>query len=74
LHRYLQAGNHIKELGDRESVYQPEQEGLTFPQLPSFNSIAEEREHRKQSLVAGCRTFAMNNFDYGIAGHISTRH
>lgn len=60
-------------LGDRESIYQPEQSGLIFPQLPEFNSLAEEREHRKQRLVAGCRVFAMNNFDYGMAGHISVR-
>ena len=59
------------ELGGRESIYQPEQEGLIFPQLPQFSSVAEEREHRKQRLVAGCRAFALNQFDYGMAGHIS---
>lgn len=60
-------------LGDRVSIYQPEQGGLIFPQLPVFESLSEEREHRKQRLVAGCRAFAMHNFDYGMAGHISVR-
>ncbi len=60
-------------LDNRESIYQPEQDGLIFPRAPEFNSIAEEREHRKQRLVAGCRAFAMHNFDYGMAGHISVR-
>ena len=65
--------NRINELGDRESIYQPEQEGLTFPEQPVFKSLEQEREHRKQRLVAGCRAFAMHNFDYGMAGHISVR-
>jgi len=60
-------------LGDRVSIYQPEQPGLIFPEQPVFNSLTEEREHRKQRLVAGCRAFAMHNFDYGMAGHISVR-
>lgn len=60
-------------LGDRVSIYQPEQQGLNFPEQPAFNSLAEERTHRKQRLVAGCRAFAMHNFDYGMAGHISVR-
>ena len=59
------------ELGDRISIYQPEQSGLKFPKQPAFESLEEERTHRKQRLVAGCRAFAMNNFDYGMAGHIS---
>jgi len=60
-------------LGDRISIYQPEQSGLIFPEEPTFNSLDEEREHRKRRLVAGCRAFAMHNFDYGMAGHISVR-
>ncbi len=60
-------------LNERESIYQPEQDGLIFPQLPEFETLAEERQHRKERLVAGCRAFAMHNFDYGMAGHISVR-
>jgi len=60
-------------LNERVSIYQPEQEGLIFPQLPEFDSVEQERQHRQQRLVAGCRAFAMHNFDYGMAGHISVR-
>lgn len=60
-------------LNERVSIYQPEQEGLIFPQLPEFDSVEQERQHRKQRLVAGCRAFALYNFDYGMAGHISVR-
>ena len=60
-------------LNNRESIYQPEQQGLIFPKMPEFSSLEQEREHRKQRLVAGCRAFALFNFDYGMAGHISVR-
>ena len=42
----------------RVSVYQPQQVGLNFPEMPVFASHAEERQHRKQRLVAACRAFA----------------
>lgn len=61
------------DLGGRVSIYQPEQNGLTFPQIPRFNSVEEERNYRKQRLVAACRAFALHGFDYGFAGHISVR-
>ena len=57
----------------RESVYQPEQDGLIFPTMPSFASYAEERQHRKERLAGACRAFALHGFDYGMAGHISVR-
>jgi len=57
----------------RISVYQPTQPGLKFPELPTFNSPAEERQHRKERLVAACRAFAMEGFDYGFAGHLTVR-
>lgn len=55
------------------SIYQPKQEGLIFPLEPSFSSLAEERAHRKQRLVAACRAFALEGFDYGFAGHLTVR-
>ena len=61
------------ELGARESVYQPEQPGLTFPAIPEFASLAEERLYRKQHLVAAVRAFAQQGFDYGFAGHLTIR-
>ena len=57
----------------RTSVYQPTQVGLKFPEIPSFDSYAEERQHRKERLVAACRAFALQGFDYGFAGHLTIR-
>ena len=61
------------DLGDRISVYQPEQAGLIFPALPRFETAAEERQDRKERLVAACRAFAQQGFDYGFAGHLTVR-
>lgn len=57
----------------RRSVYQPNQDGLIFPELPSFEDPADERRHRKERLAAACRAFDKYGFDYGFAGHISVR-
>jgi ribulose-5-phosphate 4-epimerase/fuculose-1-phosphate aldolase len=61
------------DLGTRESIYQPEQPGLTFPTIPEFASHAEERLYRKRHLVAAVRAFARQGFDYGFAGHLTIR-
>jgi ribulose-5-phosphate 4-epimerase/fuculose-1-phosphate aldolase len=55
------------------SIYQPKQEGLIFPEVPRFASFAEERQHRKERLVAACRFFDQQKFDYGFAGHLTIR-
>jgi ribulose-5-phosphate 4-epimerase/fuculose-1-phosphate aldolase len=55
------------------SIYQPDQEGLIFPELPTFESHAAHRQHLKQRLVAACRAFAQHGFDYGFAGHLTIR-
>ena len=60
-------------LGSRESIYQPEQEGLIFPVKPSFSSFAEERQYLKERLVGACRAFYLEGFDYGFAGHLTVR-
>lgn len=57
----------------RVSIYQPEQPGLKFPEIPSFATHAEERLHRKQRLAAACRAFALHGLDYGFAGHLTIR-
>src|SRR4051812_30975291 len=41
--------------------------------LPAFDSVAEERLHRKQRLAAGFRIFGKFGFDEGVAGHITAR-
>ena len=55
------------------SIYRPKQEGLQFPVLPEFATFAEERQHRKERLVAACRAFALHQLDYGFAGHLTVR-
>ena len=57
----------------RISLYQPEQPGLIFPSVPKFNNVADERRHLKERLVAACRAFALQGFDYGFAGHLTIR-
>lgn len=44
---------------------------LTMP--PTFSSVEEERQHRKQRLAAGFRLFSRFGFDEGVAGHITAR-
>ncbi|MBW3614575.1 MAG: class II aldolase/adducin family protein [Actinobacteria bacterium] len=46
---------------------------LKIPLPPSFSSVEEEREHRKQRLAAGFRLFSRFGFDEGVAGHITAR-
>jgi ribulose-5-phosphate 4-epimerase/fuculose-1-phosphate aldolase len=58
---------------EKVSIYQPDQSGLTFPELPVFSSHAEQRQHLKERLVAACRAFAIHGLDYGFAGHLTVR-
>jgi ribulose-5-phosphate 4-epimerase/fuculose-1-phosphate aldolase len=44
-----------------------------FPTLPTFDSVEDERLHRKQRLAAAFRLFAKYGFDEGVAGHITAR-
>jgi ribulose-5-phosphate 4-epimerase/fuculose-1-phosphate aldolase len=62
-----------QEVIERESIYQPEQQGLKFPETPRFRSHAEHRQHLKEHLVAACRAFAIHGLDYGFAGHLTIR-
>ncbi|MDE2564277.1 MAG: class II aldolase/adducin family protein [Burkholderiales bacterium] len=55
------------------SIYQPTQPGLIYPEEPRFDTPAAERLHRQQRLVAACRAFAQQGFDYGFAGHLTIR-
>ena len=41
--------------------------------LPRFDSLTEERLHRKQRLAASFRLFGKFGFDEGVAGHITVR-
>lgn len=55
------------------SIYQPDQQGVIFPELPAFTSVQAHRQHLKERLVAACRAFALQGFDYGFAGHLTVR-
>jgi ribulose-5-phosphate 4-epimerase/fuculose-1-phosphate aldolase len=57
----------------RISVYQPEQAGLIFPEIPEFADHAQHRKHLKERLAAACRAFDLQGFDYGFAGHLTVR-
>lgn len=58
---------------DRVSIYQPDQGGLIFPREPRFETLAQERRHRKERLVAACRAFSRWGFDFGFGGHLTVR-
>ncbi len=57
----------------KRSIYEPTQPGLVYPEAPSFADFASERLYLKQRLVAACRAFALQGFDYGFAGHLTIR-
>jgi ribulose-5-phosphate 4-epimerase/fuculose-1-phosphate aldolase len=40
---------------------------------PVYDSVADERQHRKIRLAAGFRLFSKAGFDEGVAGHITAR-
>jgi ribulose-5-phosphate 4-epimerase/fuculose-1-phosphate aldolase len=44
-----------------------------LPALPKFDTLEEERVHRKQRLAASFRLFSKFGFDEGVAGHITAR-
>ncbi|MFI8480226.1 class II aldolase/adducin family protein [Pseudomonas sp. NPDC078700] len=56
-----------------ESLFGPRPEGVVIPEPPSFESIAEERQYRKEQLAAGFRLFGRFGFSEGVAGHITVR-
>jgi len=41
--------------------------------LPKYETVEEERQHRKQRLAAGFRLFGKFGFEEGVAGHITAR-
>ncbi len=70
----LQSGGQKSAFPDRRiSIYQPEQPGLIFPEVPSFGDAEQERKHRKERLAVACRIFARYGYEYGFAGHLTVR-
>ena len=69
----MQRTSEIYSQEKEKSIYEPTQTGRIFPEVPKFNTLDEERQHRKERLVASCRAFALEKFDYGMAGHLTVR-
>ena len=46
---------------------------LNLPGPPTFGSVKEERQYRKQRLAGAYRLFSRFGFDEGVAGHITAR-
>ncbi|WP_100445914.1 class II aldolase/adducin family protein [Glycomyces xiaoerkulensis] len=47
--------------------------GLPLPKPPVFESVEDERRHRKQRLAAAMRLFGKFGYSEGISGHLSVR-
>jgi ribulose-5-phosphate 4-epimerase/fuculose-1-phosphate aldolase len=56
-----------------DSAFVPKQQELEFNLPPTFATLAEEREHRKQRLAGALRIFGRLGFSEGVAGHITAR-
>ncbi|MHB1930047.1 MAG: class II aldolase/adducin family protein [Acidimicrobiales bacterium] len=56
-----------------QSKFQPSAGKLRFPTPPTFATLEEEREHRKQKLAGALRIFGKLGFSEGVAGHITAR-
>ncbi|WNV85565.1 class II aldolase/adducin family protein [Umezawaea sp. Da 62-37] len=46
---------------------------IGLPPAPTFDSVDDERRHRKQQLAAALRVFGRLGYDEGVAGHITVR-
>ncbi len=55
------------------SAFLTEQADIEMRFPPSFDSVTEAREHRKQRLAAACRIFGRLGFGEGVAGHVTVR-
>lgn len=56
-----------------ERRFTPERQELEVMRPPTFASVEEEREHRKQRLAGAFRVFGRFGFSEGVAGHITAR-
>ncbi|MDQ0306379.1 ribulose-5-phosphate 4-epimerase/fuculose-1-phosphate aldolase [Kitasatospora herbaricolor] len=55
------------------AVVGPVPEGVSLPMPPTFDSVVDERQYRKEQLAAGFRLFGRFGFSEGVAGHITVR-
>jgi ribulose-5-phosphate 4-epimerase/fuculose-1-phosphate aldolase len=57
----------------RAAEREAEREWAGLRYLPTFETVDEERRHRKERLAASFRLFGRFGFDEGVAGHITAR-
>jgi ribulose-5-phosphate 4-epimerase/fuculose-1-phosphate aldolase len=55
------------------SAVGPVPDGASPPLPPTFSTVEEERQYRKEQLAAGFRIFGAFGFSEGVAGHITVR-
>jgi ribulose-5-phosphate 4-epimerase/fuculose-1-phosphate aldolase len=55
------------------ATFQPQRGEIVMPMPPTFATLDEEREHRKEKLAAALRIFGRLGFGEGVAGHITAR-
>ncbi|MEV7119651.1 class II aldolase/adducin family protein [Kitasatospora griseola] len=60
-------------MSDTESLLDGLPADLIFRLPPSFDTVEEERRHRKERLAAALRIFGKLGFEEGVAGHITAR-
>ncbi len=56
-----------------DSDFKPKQEDLIFNLPQSFETLTEERQHRKERLAGALRVIGGLGFAEGVAGHITAR-
>ena len=65
--------NEIIPLHGFEKAQNTLKNNIDLPTPPKFSSLNEERNYRKERLVAALRIFSKCGFDEGVAGHITAR-
>ncbi|MFF0297342.1 class II aldolase/adducin family protein [Kitasatospora sp. NPDC004615] len=60
-------------MSDTESLLDRLPGDLIFRLPPTFDTVEEERRHRKERLAAALRIFGKLGFEEGVAGHITAR-
>jgi ribulose-5-phosphate 4-epimerase/fuculose-1-phosphate aldolase len=58
---------------ERASYLADTHTGLPMPTEPVFDSVVDDRRHRKQRLTAALRLFGKYGYGEGVSGHISVR-
>ena len=60
-------------MSEAQKMIVPPEQVFKLPTPPTFETVEEERTHRKQRLAAAFRLFSKFGFDEGVAGHITAR-